>query len=147
MERVAPDGDVYQAGTLSGNPLAMAAGAATLRTLRDDPGIYDRLERLGARLDERMTPLLAAGGRPLAWARVGAMGSLHFAPAPIRGWNEVERVDRERFAVFFQGMLARGFYLPPSPFEAWFLSSAHTEEDVDRLVDAAAEALDEAFPG
>jgi glutamate-1-semialdehyde 2,1-aminomutase len=143
MRRIAPDGPVYQAGTLSGNPLAVAAGLAALSHLRRNPGIYDELERLGARLEAGYRRLLDGRHDALSWNRVGSMATLFFSAGPITGWEGAARADRDRFARYFQGMLERGIYLPPSPFEAAFISAAHTDSDIDRTVEAAGEVLEE----
>lgn len=145
MRRIAPDGPVYQAGTLSGNPLAMAAGIATLDRLRAHPEIYDELERLGARLEAGMLALTQSNGWPLWWNRVGAMATLFFTNTPVTGWGTSSQQDRDAFAKYFHGMLDRGIYLPPSPFEAVFLSAAMTDADIDRTVEAAGEVLEEVF--
>ncbi len=147
MEQIAPEGKVYQAGTLSGNPLATAGGIATLTHLRDHPELYDRLEELGAHLERRVLAVLEDLGLDLTWHRVGAMASLHFRSPPVHGWAEASGSDRERFGRFFHGMLERGFYLAPSPFEALFLSTAHTEEDLDRTTEAAREVLGRVYGG
>ncbi len=143
MRRIAPDGPVYQAGTLSGNPLAVAGGLATLRHLRAHPEIYDRLEALGSRLEDGFRAVIAAHADRLSWNRVGTMATLFFTAGPVTGWASAKDQDRSAFADYFHRMLDRGFYLPPSPFEALFLSAAHTEADVDATVDAAADALAE----
>ena len=143
MRQVAPDGPVYQAGTLSGNPLAVSAGLATLRHLRQNPGVYDRLEQLGARLEAGLAESLEARGASLSWNRVGSMATLFFTRGPVRGWTESSRQDRDAFGRYFHGMLERGVYLPPSPFEALFISAAHTEDDIDRTVATAADVLEE----
>ncbi|MFO7895219.1 MAG: glutamate-1-semialdehyde 2,1-aminomutase [Longimicrobiales bacterium] len=145
MRQVAPDGPVYQAGTLSGNPLAMAAGIATLTRLREHPEIYDELERLGSRLEHGMPELTQSSGWPLWWSRVGAMATLFFTNTPVTGWATSSQQDKEKFGQYFHGMLDRGFYLPPSPFEALFLSAALSDEDIDRTVEAAGEVLSEVF--
>jgi glutamate-1-semialdehyde 2,1-aminomutase len=145
MRRVAPDGPVYQAGTLSGNPLAVAAGIATLTRLREHPEVFDELERMGARLETGMLRVIGSGGYPLSWNRVGAMATLFFTPERVTGWATSSEQDREKFAAYFHGMLERGYYLPPSPFEALFLSAAHSHTDIDNTVDAAAEVLGEVF--
>ncbi len=145
MRRVAPDGPVYQAGTLSGNPLAVAAGLATLTRLREHPEVYEELERLGARLESGILAVLEEGGYPLSWNRAGAMATLFFTPERVTGWAASSQQDRDRFAAYFHGMLDRGIYLPPSPFEALFLSAAHTDEDIDRTVEAADAVLAEVF--
>ncbi|MEN6558812.1 MAG: glutamate-1-semialdehyde 2,1-aminomutase [Thermoguttaceae bacterium] len=140
MDRVLPAGKVFQAGTLSGNPLATAAGIATLTTLRDtDP--YPWLEQLSDRLARG---LLAAGQRRGVACRVGRCGSmmtLFFSDRSITNWDEASACDRRRFATFFWNMLDRGVYLPCSPFEAMFVSTAHTSEDIDATAAAAAESM------
>jgi len=139
MEQLAPLGPVYQAGTLAGNPVTMAAGRETL-TLLDDAA-YARLEALGDRLATGLTTVLAERGVPGCVQRVGSMLTLFFGLAQARTLADVERLDRARFRSFFYGMLARGFYLAPSPFEALFLSLAHSESDVDETIAAADEVL------
>lgn len=142
MEMVAPAGPMYQAGTLSGNPLAVSAGIAMLSHLADHPEVYDRLETLGRHLDRRMDTLVARYPDRLSWTRVGAMGGLAFAPAPVRGWAEISQSDQELFGAFFRDLLADGIMLPPSCFEAIFWSSAHDEADMDRFADAAEASLE-----
>jgi glutamate-1-semialdehyde 2,1-aminomutase len=141
MEKVSPEGPVYQAGTLSGNPLATAAGLAMLGAIGEDGDLYARLDRLGGRLETGMRNLLA--GRKIAgsFQRVGSMFCLYFGKGPVRRWGDAAACDRERFRKFFHRMLEHGVYLAPSPFEAGFLSAAHTEADVDATIAAAAEAL------
>jgi glutamate-1-semialdehyde 2,1-aminomutase len=131
MDRLAPVGDVYQAGTLSGNPLATAAGLAVLRRLRE-PGLYDDLERRGARLEAG----LAAHGRV---QRVGGMATLFMSDAPVRNFAGAERCDVERYGALFRHLLAEGIYIAPSQFEAMFLSLAHTDDEIDRTVQAVAD--------
>ena len=145
MRLVAPDGPVYQAGTLAGNPLATAAGLAVLRTLRDGPEIFGRLEDLGTRLDEGLGAVLREGDYPLCWQRVGGMGTLFFHRGPVTDWSGAAACDGEAFGRFFRAMLKCGHYLPPSPFEAWFLSGAHTPAHVDRLLDDTASILRSVF--
>jgi glutamate-1-semialdehyde 2,1-aminomutase len=139
MRQVAPVGPVYQAGTLSGNPLAMSAGLATLALL--DRAVYDRLEALGARLEEGLRGALARKKVTGVVQRVGSMLTLFFHDGPVRSWNEARASDTRRFGSWHQGLLARGVYWPPSQFEAAFLSVAHTESDVDRTITAAEAAL------
>ena len=136
MELVAPAGPVYQAGTLSGNPLAMTAGIETLCALVE-PGVWDGLERTG----ERLVAGLEAIGAPVQIARVGTMFGLFFTEAPVRSWDEAKHADTERFAAFHSAMLDRGVYLAPSQFEAAFLSTAHGEAEIDATVAAAAGAF------
>jgi glutamate-1-semialdehyde 2,1-aminomutase len=139
---VAPEGPVYQAGTLSGNPLAMAAGLAQLRAIEADPGLYDRLDRFGTLLAEGLRDAIAAGGHPCRVARVGSMWTLFFNPREVTDWDVAARSDTARYGRFFHAMLERGFSLAPSQFEANFLSAAHTEADVEATVAAAREALE-----
>jgi glutamate-1-semialdehyde 2,1-aminomutase len=127
MERLAPGGDVYQAGTLSGNPLATAAGISVLRRLRDD-AVYVELERLGARLEEGLAPFGAV-------QRVGGMLTLFCHDGPIASYDDAAACDTERFGALFRHLLASGVYAPPSQFECLFPSLAHTDEDVDRTVE------------
>jgi len=141
MNKVAPVGAVYQAGTLSGNPLAMAAGAATLTHLRGHPEVYEHLEKLGVLLDNGLGGLIRDNGYPLCWNRFGSIGTLFFTEGPVTGWPSAAKVDRGRFSDYFMNMLARGIYLAPSPFEAMFISAAHTEADVERPLNIAEESL------
>lgn len=145
MRLVAPEGPVYQAGTLSGNPLATAAGLATLRHLEENPQFYAQLEERGRLLDEGIQALVRNGGYPLTWNRVGSIASLFFTPGPVLDWPSAARSDPDAFRRFFWGMLKRGIYLAPSPFEALFLSAAHTEADIVETVRAAKEVLEEVF--
>jgi glutamate-1-semialdehyde 2,1-aminomutase len=144
MRQVAPDGPVYQAGTLSGNPLAMAAGLATLRYLQSHPDCYAALERLGARFDAGWATLRKEG-YAITWNRVGSMGSLFFTATSVTDWHSAAASDGAAFSRYFNGMLHRGIYLAPSPFEALFLSAAHTESDIDRTLEAARAVLQEVY--
>jgi glutamate-1-semialdehyde 2,1-aminomutase len=139
MDLVAPSGTVYQAGTLSGHPLSMAAGVATLRQL--DGAAYYRLERSGSALEAGLLDVAAAAARPVAVTRAGSLLTLFFRDGSPRDGAEAMESDREAFSRFFAAMLDRGILLPPSPFEAWFLSLAHGEAEVAAIVDAAWEAL------
>jgi glutamate-1-semialdehyde 2,1-aminomutase len=141
LAHVAPEGPVYQAGTLSGNPLAMAAGLATLRQIEATPGFYETLERLGARLEAGLSVHLARGGYPCRVARVGSMWTLFFTTDEVMDWTRASRCDTSRFARFFHEMLRRGVSLAPSQFEANFLSIAHSDADIDQTCDAAGAAL------
>jgi glutamate-1-semialdehyde 2,1-aminomutase len=145
MAHVAPEGPVYQAGTLSGNPLAMAAGLATLREIDAAGGFYETLERLGARLETGIKAHLEQGGYPCRLARVGSMWTLFFAAGEVRDWSGASRCDTRRFARFFHEMLRRGVSLAPSQFEADFISAAHTEADIDETCAAAGAALEAAW--
>jgi glutamate-1-semialdehyde 2,1-aminomutase len=137
MEQIAPAGEVYQAGTLSGNPLATAAGLATLRLLDEDA--YGRLERLTQRLAAGLRDLDA----PVSVAHTTGLLTLFFAPEPPRDYDGAKRCDTDAYAAFCRGMLDRGIYLPPSQFEAWFPSLAHTDAHVERTLAAAREVLAE----
>lgn len=144
MEKVAPLGPVYQAGTLSGNPLAMASGLATLEILEKNPGLYQALEGLGRRLEEGLNALLKETGIPGTVNRVGSMITLFFAEGPVRTFSDAKRTDTERFKKVFHALLEEGIYWPPSNFEAAFLSVAHTEEDIDRTLEAFRKAFQSA---
>ncbi|HVU04689.1 MAG TPA: glutamate-1-semialdehyde 2,1-aminomutase [Polyangiaceae bacterium] len=141
MKNVAPIGPVYQAGTLSGNPLAVTAGIATLERL--DASVYETLERLGARLEAGLREGLGKTKGTGVVQRVGSMLTLFFHDGPVRSWKDAEKSDTKRFGRFHQGLTSRGVYWPPSQFEAAFLSAAHTEADIDRTIDAATQALAE----
>ena len=143
MDRLTPDGDVFQAGTLSGNPLAMAAGIATLRLLSDDT--YVHLERLGTRLTDGMAESFRRRGVPHTVAAAGSMVGFFFADGPVTDLAGAKRSDTALYARFFHAMLDRGIYLAPSQFEAGFLSLAHTEADVDETIGACDGALAEAL--
>jgi glutamate-1-semialdehyde 2,1-aminomutase len=134
MNMVAPVGPIYQAGTLSGNPLAVAAGLAMLRHLKAHPEIYDQLER-------RAAELCAAAPEGVTVNRVGSMFTFFFTEGPVTDWESAKKCDTARFGRFFRGMLERGIYLAPSQFEAAFLSAAHSEEDIRRTAAAARDVL------
>jgi glutamate-1-semialdehyde 2,1-aminomutase len=142
MDHVLPAGRVFQAGTLSGNPLATAAGIATLRLLRDDPP-YERLEKLSARLAAGLAATATRLGVAHSLARVGSMMTLFFHSGEVRSWSEAAECNTARFARYFWGLLERGVYMPCSQFEALFVSAAHTEADIDTTIEAAAAALGE----
>jgi glutamate-1-semialdehyde 2,1-aminomutase len=146
MKRVLPAGPVFQAGTLSGNPLAMAAGLATLEELRDHPP-YARLDQLGAQLANGLSQAAAEAGVPHQLARVGSMWTLFFNALPVDNYDLARQSDTSRFARFFWAMLDRGIYLPCSQFEAAFLSAVHTEQHVAQTIAAAREALAEIGQG
>jgi glutamate-1-semialdehyde 2,1-aminomutase len=140
MDRILPAGPVFQAGTLSGNPLATAAGIATLETLRDEQP-YAKLEQLGARLAAGLTRAAKEAGVPHTLARSGSMLTLFFGADPVVDWPSASRLDTKRFARFFWGLIERGVYFPCSQYEALFISAAHTEADIDHTIAAAREAL------
>jgi len=140
MDRVAPEGDVYQAGTLAGNPLAMRAGIAMLRQLRA-PGVYDALEKTSERLAAGLASAAEGAGIPARVERVGSLLTLFFTSRPPVDWDSASLSDPRRYAAYFRRMLDRGIYLPPSQYEALFVSLAHTVDQIDRTVSTAAEAL------
>jgi len=142
MDMVAPVGPMYQAGTLSGNPLAMAAGCAMLKQLRDrKTEIYPRLEKLSGELVEGVTAAAKEAGVPLHHNRVGSMFTWFFQDGPVTDWDSASKSNAEAFGKFFRAMLDAGIYLPPSQYEAAFLGTAHSEEDVQRTITAAKQAF------
>ncbi|HEX7288200.1 MAG TPA: glutamate-1-semialdehyde 2,1-aminomutase [Candidatus Angelobacter sp.] len=141
MEMIAPVGPVYQAGTLSGNPLAMAAGLATLRHLREHPEIYRQLEQKSTALVEGVLAAAKKQGVTLCANRVGSMFTWFFQAGPVTDWDSASKSDTQAFAGFHNAMLDRGIYLPPSQYEAMFLSAAHTDGDIHRTIEAAGHAF------
>jgi len=141
MERLAPTGPVYQAGTLSGNPLSVAAGLETLTRVREMRGAYERLEELGALAERGLVEAALAAGVAACVNRVGSMLTLFLGVERVSDYDGARRSDSARFARFFRGMLEEGIYLPPSQFEAMFVSLAHTEGDIERLARAAKKVL------
>ena len=139
MDQVAPEGPVYQAGTLSGNPLATAAGLATLRALGEE-GIYETLERSGAALAAGLEAAIASAGVTAGVQRVGSMMTLFFNELPVTSLDSLDGVRTDLYTGFYQGMLKAGVTLPPSQYEAFFVSTAHSEEDIGKI-SAAAEAV------
>lgn len=140
MDALAPTGPVYQAGTLSGNPVAMVAGLATLEAL-ERPGVYDELERRGARLEAGLVRALERSGFPATVNRVGSLATLFFSPNPVCDYTGAAACDIAAFARYFAGMTERGFLIAPSQFEGLFLSLAHTDDEIDVFTAAAAEVL------
>jgi glutamate-1-semialdehyde 2,1-aminomutase len=140
MDRLAPLGPVYQAGTLSGNPLAMAAGLKAIEIL-GRPGNYARLEELGKRLGDGLLAAARDAGVPACMNRVGSMLTLFFTEGPVRDYTSAKTSDTARFASFFRGMRDRGVFLPPSQYEAMFVSLAHTDAEIEEICRAARESL------
>jgi glutamate-1-semialdehyde 2,1-aminomutase len=140
MDYLAPLGPVYQAGTLSGNPLAMAAGLANLDELTSD-NHYERLETRSAQLEAGLCDAAKSAGIPVVFNRCGSMFCGYFTSEPVWNLADAMKSDRERFKKFFHGMLEAGVYLAPSQFEAGFISTAHTEADLEATVSAAAAVL------
>jgi len=142
MEQLAPNGPVYQAGTLSGNPIAMAAGIATIKRLRQ-PGVYDDLARKGKRMSTGIAKAAAEAGIPVYGTQIGSMTCTFFTDKKVTDWASASTSDTERYAKYFRGMLDRGFWLAPSQFEACFASVALSDEEIDRFVAAAADVMRE----
>jgi len=140
MDVLAPDGPVYQAGTLSGNPLAMAAGLAALEELKNG-AVHEQLEAKGARLEAGLNAAAEKAGIPVITQRAGSMSCLFFSEQPVHNLADAMQADRERFKKYFHGMLAEGVYLAPSAFEAAFLSAAHTDADIDATIAAAEKVM------
>jgi glutamate-1-semialdehyde 2,1-aminomutase len=141
MDRVAPLGPVYQAGTLSGNPLAMSAGIATLDLLAV-PGFYESLDVRAKRLGDGLSVALREAGASATMARVGSLLTLFFSREPVQDYAGAKRCDTQRFAAFFRAMLSRGIFLAPSQFEALFVSAAHSDADIDRTIAAIRDSLE-----
>lgn len=142
MAQLAPDGPVYQAGTLSGNPLAMAAGVATLGTIAADPTLYDRLEKTTRQLTDGLAEVMRRRGISNYAVCAGGMFCVFFTAQPVTDLASAQKSDRALFAKYFAAMLDHGVYLPPSPFEANFVSTAHTERDVEQTIAAADASLE-----
>ena len=143
MEHIAPLGNVYQAGTLSGNPIAMIAGYTMLRELKSNPAIYKELEEKTVYLKEGLNAALTEWGRPFTINQFGSMISIHFSDHPVIDFATAASANNEQFKKYFHAMLNRGIYLPPSAFESWFLNNALTKEDLDATINATREALKE----
>jgi glutamate-1-semialdehyde 2,1-aminomutase len=141
VEQLAPSGPIYQAGTLSGNPVAMAAGIATLEMITSDRSIYDRLQERGRALVRGLVGAADAAEIEMYGASVGALAGIFFSGQDVMNYAQAQASDGDRYARFWRGMLDRGIYMAPSRFEALFLSTAHTQEDLDRTLEAATETL------
>jgi len=141
MQHIAPLGNVYQAGTLSGNPLAMIAGYTLLKELKENPSIYQQLEEKGNYLKEGLEKNFQESKIPFVINHLGSMISIHFSHKPVIDFASASSANNQLFNKFFHAMLSRGIYLPPSAFETWFLSNALTKEDLDRTIAAAKESL------
>jgi glutamate-1-semialdehyde 2,1-aminomutase len=142
MEMVAPLGGVYQAGTLSGNPIAMIAGKTLLDELKSNPNIYHELDQKTGYLKDGLEKALNAWGKPFVINQLGSMISVHFSANPINNFNDAAQANNELFKKYFHAMLGKGIYLPPSPFESWFLNNALTREDLDETISATAACLE-----
>jgi len=142
MENIAPQGSVYQAGTLSGNPVAMAAGIATLKVLKE-PGFYEALEEKGARLADGLKGAAQKAGVPVSMDRVGSAMGLFFTDIPVKNIDDAKTSNLDRFTAYWQKMLQRGIYLAPSQFEAMFVSAAHSDDTIDETIAAAGAVFQE----
>jgi glutamate-1-semialdehyde 2,1-aminomutase len=142
MEQIAPQGSVYQAGTLSGNPVAMSAGLATLKELKQ-PGFYDALDESTERLVTGLVNAAESAGLNVSADRVGSMAGLFFTDIPVKNIDDAKTSDLDRFSAYYRAMLDRGIYLAPSQFEAAFVSSAHKQEHIDQTIAAAKETFKE----
>ena len=136
MQYLAPTGPVYQAGTLSGNPLAMSAGLAMLQSINSDGELFNRLEQKTSYLNAGISRILSHYGIPFTTNQVGSMLSVHFADHPVRNFKEAASCDMDRFSRFFHTMLNNGIYIAPSAFESWFITDALTTEDLDETLNA-----------
>lgn len=143
MEMVAPLGGVYQAGTLSGNPIAMIAGKTLLEELKNNPSIYKELDQKTVYLKEGLEKVLIEWGNPFVINQLGSMISVHFSDKPVSSFNDAAEANNELFKKFFHAMLNKGIYLPPSPYESWFLNNALTYEDLDETIQATKASLAE----
>jgi glutamate-1-semialdehyde 2,1-aminomutase len=143
MRMISPDGPVYQAGTLAGNPLVTAAGLATLRRLRDDPGVYEAFDRAGETIALRLTTALREASIPGVVNHVGGMVGVFLGVDRARTWEDVARLDGDLFSRFFHAALRQGVLLPPSPYEAWFLMESHLDGELDRALDGLERAIAE----
>ena len=140
MDCLAPDGPVYQAGTLSGNPLAMAAGVAVLEALADG-SVYEKIEALGQALADGLAKAAQDAGVAVQLQRIGSMSCCYFADSPVHNMAEAMQCDRDRFGKYFHGMLDEGVYIAPSQFEAGFVSAAHDEAAIEKTVAAASKVM------
>jgi glutamate-1-semialdehyde 2,1-aminomutase len=145
MQQIAPLGNVYQAGTLSGNPIAMIAGYTTLKTLKENPAIYKELEEKTLYLRNGLDEVLKVWGQPYIINQLGSMISVHFSDHAVTDFATAASATNAMFNQFFHAMLKRGIYLPPSAFESWFLNNALTTADLDETIKAAKESLEEIF--
>jgi len=145
MELLAPAGPVYQAGTLSGNPITMASGYATLSFIKNNPDIYEKLEQKGSDIEDGIKTIIKNKGYPLSANRVGSMFTLFFTDKEVTDFATASSSDKEKFSVYFGSMLEQGIYIAPSQFEAGFISTAHTDNDIEKTVSAAEVALGKVF--
>jgi glutamate-1-semialdehyde 2,1-aminomutase len=143
MQHIAPLGNVYQAGTLSGNPIAMIAGFTLLKELKNNPKIYTELEEKTIYLKDGLDKVLKAWGQPYQINQLGSMISVHFSEHPVIDFASASAANTPRFSTFFHALLKRGVYLPPSAFESWFLNNALQQKDLDDTIKAVKDSLEE----
>ena len=143
MQHIAPLGNVYQAGTLSGNPIAMIAGFTMLTELKNNSSIYSELEEKTIYLKNGLDEILKVWGQPYIINQFGSMISIHFSDHPVTDFATAASANNDLFKKYFHAMLKRGIYLPPSAFESWFLNNALTKEDLDKTIEATKESLSE----
>jgi len=143
MNHIAPLGNVYQAGTLSGNPIAMIAGYTLLKTLKENPSVYSELEEKAACLHNGLKKVFAEKNIPVVINQAGSMISIYFSEFPVIDFSSSATANTQTFNKFFHAMLKRGVYLPPSAFETWFVSNALSQEDIDNTINSAKESLEE----
>jgi glutamate-1-semialdehyde 2,1-aminomutase len=141
MQVISPSGPVYQAGTLSGNPLAMNAGFAALSQIKNNPSIYGMLEEKSSYLESGIKEAIKSTGKDFQFNRIGSMMTLFFTNEPVTDYNSAVKSNTDLYGKFFHEMLNRGVYLPPAQFEAFFVSTAHTKEDLDKTINAAHETF------
>jgi glutamate-1-semialdehyde 2,1-aminomutase len=141
MQHIAPLGNVYQAGTLSGNPVAMIAGYTMLKTLKEDPSIYQQLDEKNTQLKNGLGDALKASGQPYVINQLGSMISVHFSEQPVTNFTTAAAANNTRFNQYFHHMLQQGIYLPPSAFETWFISTAISDADIEKTITATAAFL------
>jgi len=141
MQHIAPLGNVYQAGTLSGNPIAMIAGYTMLKELKNNPSIYTELEEKTIYLKNGLNIALQKWGQPFIINQFGSMLSIHFSDHPVIDFATASTANNDLFKQYFHGMLNKGIYLPPSAFESWFLNNALTKSELDYTIEATAEVL------
>jgi glutamate-1-semialdehyde 2,1-aminomutase len=146
MQHIAPLGNVYQAGTLSGNPLAMIAGYTLLTYLKENPAVYEDLETKCNYLKNGLQQVLEEANVPFVINHIGSMISVHFSDKPVIDFHSASTANNNLFNKFFHAMLKRGIYLPPSAFETWFLSNVLTQKDLDITIEAAGESISEIIP-
>jgi glutamate-1-semialdehyde 2,1-aminomutase len=144
MRSIAPEGPVYQAGTLAGNPLVTSAGLATLRRLADDPALYQRFDEAGDRIEDRLSAAMSRAGLTGTVHHVGGMVGVFLGTDHVRSWDDVSGIDQDLFGRLFRAALKRGVLVPPSAFETWFLMEAHLDGALDFAIDVLAEAIEEA---